>query len=182
MFTCNMLILLIFQAVVMCAYRYSGNGGNMRIVPYQPEYREAFVRLNTEWLTRFYWVEPFDQYAMDHVEELIAQGAMAFFALDENGEVLATCMAMPLEGGTWELCKLAARGQYTGTGAGSAVLRAAMRYAEEHGAKKEVLISCRGLKPAIHLYRKFGFREVPYRKDFWKSEKADIEMERDVRQ
>lgn len=152
----------------------------MKIVPYHPRYREAFVRLNTAWLTRFYWVENFDQYAMDHVEDLIAQGAMVFFALDEQGEVLATCMAMPLEGTTWELCKLAARNQYTGTGAGSAVLQAAMRYAEAHGATKEVLISCRSLAPAIHLYRKFGFREVPYRKGFWKSEKADIEMERDV--
>lgn len=75
----------------------------MKIVTYRPEYRETFVRLNTEWLTRFYWVESFDQYAMDHVEDLIAQGAMAFFALDDTGEVLATCMAMPLEGSTWEM-------------------------------------------------------------------------------
>ena len=152
----------------------------MKVVPYRPEFREDFVRLNTQWLTRFYWVEPFDQYAMDHVEELIAQGAMVFFALDDSEQVLATCMAMPLEGDVWEICKLAARGQYTGTGAGSAVLRAAMDYAEAHGARKEVLISCRGLKPAIHLYEKFGFHQVPYRKDFWKSEKADIEMEREV--
>lgn len=152
----------------------------MKIVPYAPQYRDAFVALNTAWLTRFYWVEPFDQYAMDHIEELIAQGAMTFFALDDEGKVLATCTAMPLEGNTWEICKLAARGQYTGTGAGSAVLLAAMHYAEEHGAEKEVLISCRSLKPAIHLYKKFGFREVAYRKSFWKSEKADIEMERMV--
>ena len=155
----------------------------MRIESYRLEYREAFVRLNTEWLTRLYWVEPFDQYAMDHVDELIAQGAMAFFALDgaePEEEVLATCMAMPLEGDTWEICKLAAKNQYTGTGAGGAVLKAAMGYAEEHGARKEVLISCRGLEPAIHLYRKHGFREVPYDKEFWKSEKADIQMEREV--
>ena len=90
----------------------------MRIDTYKPEYKEAFVRLNTEWLTRFYWIESFDQYAMDHVEELIGQGAMAFFALDEKEEVIATCMAMPLEGATWEICKLAAKNQYTGTGAG----------------------------------------------------------------
>lgn len=152
----------------------------MKIERYKEEYRKDFVRLNTEWLTRFYYVEEFDQYAMDHVEDLIAQGAMAFFALDDDNEVLATCMAMPLAGSTWEICKLAARNQYTGTGAGSAVLKAAMDYAEEHGAKKEVLISCSGLKPAIHLYKKFGFKEVPYRKEFWKSEKADIEMEREV--
>ncbi len=152
----------------------------MEIVAYEPRYKEDFVRLNTQWLTRFYWVESFDQYAMDHVEELIEQGAMAFFALDNKKEVIATCMAMPLEENTWEICKLAAKNQYTGTGAGSAVLKAAMNYAEQHGAKKEVLISCRGLKPAIHLYKKFGFKEVPYRKEFWKSEKADIEMEREV--
>ena len=153
----------------------------MEIVKYDPKYKADFVRLNTEWLTRFYWVESFDQYTMDHVDDLIAQGAMAFFALDDNGDVLATCMAMPLEGSIWEMCKLAARNQYTGTGAGSAVLRSAMHYAEEHGAQKEVLISCRSLEPAIHLYKKFGFHEVPYRKEYWKSEKADIEMEREVK-
>lgn len=152
----------------------------MKIVSYQPKYRDAFVRLNTEWLNRFYWIESFDQYTMDHVEDLIQDGAMAFFALDEKEEVLATCMAMPLEEKTWEICKLAAKNQYTGTGAGSAVLQAAMRYAEENGAKKEVLISCRSLKPAIHLYKKYGFNEVPYRKEYWKSEKADIEMEKEV--
>lgn len=152
----------------------------MKIEEYKPEYKEAFIRLNTEWLTRFYWVEDFDKYAMDNVEKLIEGGAMAYFALDEDGEVLATCMAMPLEGDTWEICKLAAKNQYTGTGAGSAVLKAALDYAQAHGAKKEVLISCRSLKPAIHLYHKFGFHEVPYRKEYWKSEKADIEMERVV--
>lgn len=153
----------------------------MKIVPYAPKYKEAFIRLNTEWLTRFYWVEDFDQYTMDHVEDLIRKGAMAYFALDDSGDVLATCMAMPLfnnDNSVWEICKLAARNQYTGTGAGSAVLQAAINYAKQCGAKKAVLISCKSLKPAIHLYRKFGFHEVPYRKEFWKSEKADIEMER----
>lgn len=66
----------------------------MEIVTQEPKYREDFIRLNTKWLTRFYWVESFDQYAMEHVEERIAQGAMAFFALDDREEVLATCMSM----------------------------------------------------------------------------------------
>ena len=65
----------------------------MQIVEYEEKYRDAFVRLNTEWLERFYWVEPFDLYAMEHIDELISQGAMAYFAV-ENGEVLATCMTM----------------------------------------------------------------------------------------
>lgn len=149
----------------------------MKIIPYKPQYRKDFIQLNTEWLERFYWVEDFDQDAMNRVDELIAAGAMVYFAIDHN-EVLATCMTMPLGNDTWEMCKLAARNQYTGTGAGNAVFCACMDYAVSHGANRLVLISCTGLKAAIHLYKKNGFSEVPYRKDYWKSEKADIEMEK----
>lgn len=148
----------------------------MKIIPYEKKYRKTFVDLNTAWLERFYTVEPFDQDTMDRVEELIADGAMVYFAV-EGEKVLATCMAMPLSDGVWELCKLAAVDQYTGTGAGSAVFETCMKYAIDHGAKKLPLISCRALKPAIHIYEKFGFREVPLDKAFWGAEKADIEME-----
>ncbi len=148
----------------------------MEIIEWDPKYRNDFVRLNTEWLTKLYYIESFDQYSMDHVDELIAKGAMVYFAI-EDGKVLATCMIEPLGNNVWEICKLAAAGQYTGTGAGSAVLKACMNYAIEHGAEKLCLITISGLKPAIHLYKKFGFKEIPYRKEVWHSEKADVEME-----
>ena len=148
----------------------------MKIIPYEKKYRKTFVDLNTAWLERFYTVEPFDQDTMDRVEELIADGTMVYFAV-EGEKVLATCMAMPLSNSVWELCKLAAVDQYTGTGAGSAVFETCMKYAIDHGAKKLSLISCRALKPAIHIYEKFGFREVPLDKAFWGAAKADIEME-----
>ncbi len=149
----------------------------MKIVPYDKKYREEFIRLNTEWLTKLYYIESFDQYSMDHIDELIQSGSMAYFAVDDNDKVIATCMVEPLENDVWEICKLAAVGQYTGTGAGSAVLKACIKYAVEHGAKKLCLITISGLKPAIHLYKKFGFKEIPYRKEIWHSEKADVEME-----
>lgn len=148
----------------------------MEIIKYQEKYRNDFVGLNTAWLERFYTVEPFDKDMMDRVDELIKNGAMVYFAIEDE-KVLATCMTMPLSNDVWEMCKLAAVGQYTGTGAGSAVFKACMDYAIEHGAKKLSLISCRALAPAIHIYKKFGFKEVPLRKEFWGAEKADIEME-----
>ena len=149
----------------------------MKIVKYEPRYRKDFVELNTAWLERFYTVEPYDQEMMDRVEEIIDDGGMLYFAT-EGEQVLATCMAMPLEENTWEMCKLAAVGQYTGTGAGSAVFKACMDYAIQHGAKKLMLISCRALEPAIHIYKKFGFYEVPLKiKPEWGVKKADIEME-----
>lgn len=148
----------------------------MRIIEYQKKYRKDFIDLNTEWLEKFYTVEPFDQDMMDRVDELIAEGGMVYFAI-KNEKVLATCMTIPLKENTWEMCKLAAVGQYTGTGAGSAVFKACMDYAIKHGAKKLALISCRALEPAIHIYEKFGFEEIPLDKEFWGAEKADIAME-----
>lgn len=148
----------------------------MEIIEYQEKYKNDFVKLNTAWLKRFYTVEPFDQDTMDRVDELVQNGAMVYLAV-ENESVLAVCMTMPLSDGIWEMCKLAAVGQYTGTGAGSRVFKACMDYAIANGAKKLSLISCRALKPAIHIYEKFGFREVPLNKEFWGAEKADIEME-----
>lgn len=148
----------------------------MKIIEYDKKYKSDFIRLNTEWLNRFFMVEPVDQDMMDRVDELVEKGAMVYFAI-ENEKVLATCMAMPVKDAHWELCKLAATNQYTGTGAGSAVFNACIDYAISKGAKKISLISCRSLAPAIHIYKKFGFKEVPLNKAFWGAEKADIEME-----
>ena len=79
----------------------------MTIVPYQPAYRSAFVALNTQWIqTLFGQLEPEDRATFDHLEAHLQAGAMAFFAV-ENGRVLATCLTLPREAGTWELCKLA---------------------------------------------------------------------------
>ena len=72
----------------------------MQIVEYDPKYKSEFVRLNTEWLEKLYYIESYDQYAMDHVEELIEKGSMVYFAV-ENEKVLATCMIEPLGDDVW---------------------------------------------------------------------------------
>lgn len=79
----------------------------MQIIEYDPKYKSEFVRLNTEWLEKFYYIESYDQYAMDHVEELIEKGSMVYFAV-EDGKVLATCMIELLGDDVWEVRKLAA--------------------------------------------------------------------------
>lgn len=133
----------------------------MTIVPYQPAYRSAFVALNTQWIqTLFGALEPEDRATFDHLETHLQAGAMAFFAV-ENGQVLATCLTLPRGEGSWELCKLATDPPAQGRGAGSAVFARAMDYAVGQGARRLFLLSNRKLVPALHLYRKFGFREIP---------------------
>lgn len=148
----------------------------MKIIPYQREYKKDFIGLNTAWIERYFSMEEDDLKILDHVEDFVNTGSMIFFAL-ENHKVLATCMVIPLKDNVWELCKLAAVGQYTGKGAGSAVLRACMDYAIKHGAEKLTFISNRKLKPALHIYEKLGFREVPLNNDYQNYERADIQFE-----
>lgn len=72
---------------------------------------------------------------MNHIDELIQNGSMAYFAVDDEDKVIVTCMLEPLGNNVWKICKSAATGQYTGTGAGNAVLK---EHTVKHGAKNLV--------------------------------------------
>lgn len=41
-----------------------------------------------------------------------------------------------------------------------AVFEAAMQWAIEHGAKRLFILSNSKLKPALHIYEKYGFKEI----------------------
>ena len=60
-------------------------------------------------------------------------------------------------------------------GCGSAVFKAAMDWAISHGAKRHFLLSNSRLKPAIHIYEKFGFREIKL--DDYEYVRGDIAFE-----
>lgn len=49
---------------------------------------------------------------------------------------MACCMIAPREDGDWEIMKFAAKGMYTGTGAGSACLKTSIEYAKSKNVKK----------------------------------------------
>lgn len=86
-------------------------------------------------------------------------------------------MIAPMEDGTWEILKFAARGMYTGTGAGNACLKACIAYAREQQAKRILIVSNRKCVQALHLYRKNGFIEIPVDKQKFPFERADIAFE-----
>lgn len=147
----------------------------MGIIPYEKKYEPAFIALNTAWVEKFFVMEQEDLDILCHVTDLLQSGAMIFFAVEDE-EVLAVCMVVPFGDNVWEMCKMAAREDRQGSGAGSAVFQACMDYAVSHGAEKLTLISNHILKPALHIYEKFGFRQVPLcRGDEY--ERADVQYE-----
>lgn len=70
---------------------------------------------------------------------------------------------------------------YTGTGASSACFKACVAYARERGVEQIVIVSNRRCTHAVHLYRKFGFTEIPVDKDKFLFERAVVAFEMRLR-
>lgn len=132
----------------------------MEIIEYTSRYKEDFIQFNTDWIIdNFGFLEPEDMETFEKIDEELAAGAMIYFAV-EGETPLATCMAKPVDGFTWEICKLGSNKHKNHKGCGSAVFGAAVGWAIGHGAKRLFIISNSKLKPAIHIYQKFGFEEI----------------------
>ena len=132
----------------------------MEVITFEEKYRQDFIDFNTEWIvSNFGFLEEHDKETFEKIDEAMEAGAMIFFAV-EDGVALATCMAMPMQGTTWELCKLGSNKNVPHRGAGSAVFEAAMNWALNHGAERLFILSNSKLKPALHIYEKYGFREI----------------------
>lgn len=150
----------------------------MEIIEYTPRYRDDFIQFNTDWIIEnFGFLEPEDMETFDRIDEELAAGAMIYFAVEE-GIPLATCMAKPMEGSTWEICKLGSNKYRDHRGCGSAVFGSAVSWAVDHGAKRLFILSNSKLKPAIHIYKKFGFQEIKL--DDYEYARGDIAFERRI--
>lgn len=148
----------------------------MNVIPYDAKYKKEFIQFNTDWIVDYFgFLEKEDQATFDHIEESLEKGAMIYFA-EEDGKILATCMAKPMnESGVWELCKMGSNKHLPHKGAGSAVFKAAMDWALNHGAGKLFILSNSKLKAALHIYEKYGFHEVKL--DDYEYVRGDIAFE-----
>lgn len=149
----------------------------MKIVPYDKKYKKEFIDMNIQWISTMFEVEEEDLAVLNNVEEALQAGGQIFFAIDDEENVLACCMIAPLSDEEWEIEKFCAKGMYTGTGAGSACLKACINYAKERQAEKIVIATSTKCKQAVHLYRKFGFDEVPYDKEKFPFDRGNLAFE-----
>jgi putative acetyltransferase len=131
------------------------------IVPYRPEYREAFERLNRAWLDAFGLLEPADLMILEDPERhVLSAGGQVLFAV-ESGEVLGACAVIRHSAAIWELAKLAVAPEARRRGLGRRLSEAAIELARRSGATEVVLCSNSALIHAIKLYESMGFRHTP---------------------
>jgi GNAT superfamily N-acetyltransferase len=154
----------------------SADPSGVTIVSYDARHRADFARLNREWIERYFVMEPADHaYLGEPEKHILEPGGEIYFAL-AGDEALGTCAVVPHGPGVYELSKMAVAPHAQGRGVGDLLVRRAIAFAREAGARTLMLVSSRRLEPALRLYRRHGFREVPLAPDEDYA-RADIRME-----
>ena len=136
-----------------------------RILPYKRELAATFKELNLQWLEEFFYVEQHDQDLLERCEENILEPGGHIFFYESEGLVVGTFALIPHGDGVYELGKMAVEKNYRGKGIGQELLSFCIAFAQEIPCKELLLYSNRKLHNSLHIYRKFGFEEVPIEKD-----------------
>jgi GNAT superfamily N-acetyltransferase len=121
----------------------------------------AFRTLNEEWITRYFTLEKMDRETLgDPENKILKKGGYVFMAYLSDQAV--GCVALiPMDGGVYELSKMAVSPELRGLGIGRSLLQHAVAQAKRIGAKSLFLGSNARLENAVHLYESIGFRHVP---------------------
>jgi GNAT superfamily N-acetyltransferase len=131
------------------------------IVPYKEEYKEHIKSLNYEWLEKYFAIEPNDVIQLSNPKkEILDKGGKIFFAL-HNDEVVGTVSLLKVSNEEYELGKMAVTEKYKSAGIGKMLMEHCIEEAKKMNAKKLSLFSNTRLEAALHVYRKYGFVEVP---------------------
>lgn len=150
---------------------------NITIVDFEPKYLDAFVNLNTEWISEYFKMEESDRKALHNAEEYILNNGGHILVALYKDEPVGVCALIkyPDPEFDFELAKMAVSPKAQGKNIGGLLGTAIIDKAKSLGAKKLYLESNTVLKPAINLYHKLGFVKIPERPTPY--ERCNIQME-----
>lgn len=151
---------------------------HIQILEYSPELQPYFEQINKQWVTAFFELEEFDRKQLEHPEEtIIAPGGAVIFASDA-GKVVGTVALFKVSDDVYEMIKMGVSPEERGKKIGEFLGLGILKKAKAMGGRKVILYSSSKLVPALSLYKKLGFREVP--KECGKYGRCDIKMEIDL--
>ncbi len=133
--------------------------GKVVVVPYRHDHKTIFRDINVEWIEANFTLEPEDLHQLGHPEHILDDGGAILIAL-KDGEPVGTAALVRMDGGRFELAKMAVAPTARGLGIGKILGEAAIAEARRRRAKELYLESNRALIAAIKLYFKLGFVEV----------------------
>jgi ribosomal protein S18 acetylase RimI-like enzyme len=147
----------------------------LQILDYTPAHQFWFEKLNRQWIEKYFSMEPLDYLILqDPQENIINKGGSIFMASYEK-QIVGTVALKFVGSGVYELTKMAVEEKFQGLKIGRALGEALIQRARQCGATKIFLYSNTVLQPAIALYSRLGFYEVPVDGPY---ERTNIKMER----
>jgi GNAT superfamily N-acetyltransferase len=150
---------------------------SLRVIPFKQAYAPVFRDLNLAWLTSYFYVEEMDAQLLENCEETIINKEGFIFFAEWKGELVGCYSLICLEKDTYELGKMAVDPKFQGLKIGQELLSHAIDFARNNNWRKIILYSNTILGPAIHLYKKFGFKEITLEQDT-PYKRSNIKMER----
>ena len=150
--------------------------GKVKIHEYKPKFGKDFARLNYEWISEMYEIEDHDREQLDHPEDYIIKPGGQILMAEVDGEMVGTVALIECDGDSYELAKMAVTSEFRGLNIGRKLMLECIEYSKKVGKKRIILESNTRNIPAIKLYRKFGFKEIPLDPDT-PYERANIRME-----
>ncbi len=117
---------------------------------------DCFRKLNEEWITRYFRIEPKDVEALaDPRSGILADGGRILLAI-ADGQCVGCCALIRLSADEFEVAKMAVTPAWQGSGIGRKLLQATIDTARAAGAHRLYLETNRRLETAIRLYRSVG--------------------------
>lgn len=133
----------------------------IKIVKWEDRFAKDYIDLSIEWLEKYVSVEPGDLEIIEHpYEAVLNDGGMIWFALLNNIPV-GTVTMIKSSDNSYELAKLAVTEKHKRLGIGDRLMEVAIKFAKKNCAKKIYLFTNHTLIPAITLYKKCGFTQIP---------------------
>lgn len=146
-----------------------------KIINYEPKHQPAFKALNEAWISKYFRMEAQDYIALDNPDKKILNPGGAILIVEYEGELVGTCALIKMSETRYELAKMAVSPIVQGKGFGYQLGLAIIEKAKELGATSIYIESNTILTPAISLYRKLGFQELPRTESPY--ERCNIQME-----
>jgi N-acetylglutamate synthase-like GNAT family acetyltransferase/DNA-binding MarR family transcriptional regulator len=150
----------------------------VKMIPYKPVHKHAFIDLNLEWLKKYFEVEPHDEKLLFNPDEEIIEKGGDILIATYNEEIIGTAAILKVNTRVCELTKMAVTEKLQGHGIGHRLLESVMAIAREKGYQKLILLTSPRLKNAMSLYKSFGFKESHEASLLLKNlERSSIQME-----
>ena len=128
----------------------------MEIHENNKEHLNDFIKLNEEWISRYFSLEEADRKLADNPYKVIENNGY-IFSLVEETQVVGVCALFNESNGVFELARMAVSPAHQGRGLGKALIETCISKAREIKAKKIYLVSNTQLQSAIKLYKNSGF-------------------------